>query len=180
MASKEVKVLGIDMGYANFAWCVLSSNQLDQPLAWNVERILRGKRITRNDIFHAIMAWCDRNQDMLNSVDHIVLEEQLQKRFISANAALRGRFHDKNTEVVSASVVAKLFSMTKRQCNNKKQRAIEICRGFNFQFPRVRKGQKLDDMADAALMAVWKMCKLGFIDEEELHQMVRETYYPGK
>lgn len=144
------KVLGIDPGWANFAYCQLGQNWR-QPFVWNVERIMNPP-YSEEALWKAIFAWCQKNEIMLKSSTHIVIERQMEAPFIVIATTIR-TLYPKTTVVVSPKTVGKLFNLPVKRAEKKKA-AVEIVRR-NVSFPEGSQKKK-DDLADAYLLALWK------------------------
>lgn len=147
-------VIGIDMGYANLGVCILDTADLTIPTYWANERIWFGRgKPTENELFWAMHAWCQRHIHLLYDADLIVLERQMQARFKIMNTVIR-TLHPRKTRVVSPNSVTSHFKFTNKR-EIKKAQAVTKCRELfpAFEWP----GGKLDDMADAALLAKYAL-----------------------
>lgn len=144
------RVLGIDPGWANFAYCQLGQNWR-VPIAWSVERIM-SPPYSEENLWKAIFAWCQRNESLLKSSTHIVIERQMEAPFIVIATTIR-TLYPKTTIIANPKTVGKLFGLpTKR--TEKKKAAVELVRK-NVEFPEGSQKKK-DDLADAYLLALWK------------------------
>lgn len=142
-------VIGIDPGYANFAFAVIPLHNVRQIVVWKRERLWSGDgKPSENTLFWAMLAWCRRNTALLEQATAIVIESQMQPRFKIMNTVVRTLYPDK-TLVVHPNVVTAHYDMINVR-STKKQQAICWCR---LLFDRKIPGGKADDMADAALMA---------------------------
>ena len=155
-----MKVLGIDMGYANLAWCIIDTDH-DQhrPTHWKVERILTAKKgnATMDECFDAIVGWVNSHFKLFVGCDAVVLERQMKKRYIVMNTVVRTIFRGK-TYMAAPTTVQKFFGLPRGR-DLKKKAAIELCEEYLDGLPTVK--QKQDDMADAALLALYHLFKCG-------------------
>ncbi len=157
-----MRVLGIDMGYANFAWCLIDTEvSVTRPTHWVVERIwtkpARSKKWkpTNDQLFEAMYSWCDQHDTLLRGVDAILLERQMRDKFIIMNTVIRTRYHGK-IEMLHPSSVARTFHLRTGR-DKKKADAVKICEHNMEGLPKGKR--KRDDMADAALMCLHHLNK---------------------
>lgn len=151
------KVLAIDMGFANLAYCMVGSNARRAPLAWHCERIWDGQgKPTGDNLFWAIHNWVYAHRDLLIEADAIVLERQMQARFKCMNTVVRTLYPFK-TELVSPLTIQRLFKLPKGRDAKKRDAVKQCAKLFDTPIPEI--GFKKDDMADAALMALWWLNK---------------------
>lgn len=146
------RVCAIDAGYRNFAWCVVDGNNWRSPLYWvNEELWPHDFKPNNDDIVQVTVQWCQRNKAMLDQCDHIVLERQMRDRFLVMNAVIHALFFGKVQSVSPQGIGAYYRLPRKRPA--KKHAGVAYARKF-AQFPA---GEKIDDLADAWLMATWKL-----------------------
>jgi hypothetical protein len=157
MNSNEInytRVLAIDVGYRNFAWCVVDSSHWKAPLRlqhedwWGKKR----KKPTRQKLMDLCDDWCNRNAGELKAATWIVLEHQIQKIFIAMNAFLASKYWHK-TRIVSPMTLCGVFDLP-RSREEKKAATVALARHNGVVFPDARKD---DDLADAWLMCMWQM-----------------------
>lgn len=151
------RVCAVDAGTRNFAFCVCDNTTWRKPLVWRKEDLWapevgrRGKP-TLNDVVDITVAWCNRNRELLDSCDVIVLENQMRKPFIVMNTVIHGLFHSK-TKSVHPMTVGSYFGLPKTR-EPKKKATVELCRRYAF-IPE--DGSKPDDLADAWQMCIWEL-----------------------
>jgi len=156
-----MKVLGIDMGYANLAWCIIDTEHNPRrPTHWAVERILSGKG-TMDNCYEAILNWVTRHFKLFLACDAVILERQMKKKFIVMNTVVRTIFRGKSF-MVAPTTVQRFFGLPRGRAF-KKQAAIELCNEQLDGLPQVK--QKQDDLADAALLALYHLYKVSALEK---------------
>lgn len=145
-----MKIVGIDAGYVNFAYCLVDSDEPFRPVTWVNEPLFTGK-FSEERLAREIYAWVTRPgiKAMLDSADAIVLERQMMKRFQAVNHCIRFRYFDKTIEKNPNSVGKDFALPTDRR--SKKKAAVDLV-ACNCALP-IFKGKK-DDLADAYLLAI--------------------------
>lgn len=148
----EMKVVGIDAGYVNFAVCGLDSQNLFRPYYWKNSPLFTGP-FSEERLARAVYEWITdpEVEKLLAEADVIVLERQMQKRFQAVNHCVRFRHFEKTVEV-NPNAVGKFFNLPLDR-KPKKKAAVELV-SSHVVLP-VRKGKK-DDLADAFLLALFK------------------------
>jgi len=151
------RVLAIDAGTRNFAYCVTDNNSWQAPLIWKSEDLWaprpgRSIKPSIEDIVEITHNWCMRNRDMIRSCTLIVLERQMRKSFIVMNTVIQALFYDR-TKVVHPMTVAQVFKLLKTR-NEKKAATVEMCKR-NCVMPVEH--LKQDDLADAWMYCIWGM-----------------------
>lgn len=141
-------VIGIDVGWANLACCVLDANWRS-PVRWTNERILEKGTYTKEKLWSATYQWCLVNQKMLSDASMIVLEEQIEIPFIIMNTVIR-TLHPSLAVVVAPATISAKFGLAKTR-KEKKADAVKLV-GNNLRIPQA---SKKDDLADAYLLAIW-------------------------
>jgi hypothetical protein len=144
--------IGIDIGYANCGVCVLPLDDPRRPLYWARERVFFGKgRPSEDQLWHACYAWCIKNKARLDSAAVIAIESQMRAKFKVMNCVIR-TLHPQTTIVVHPFTLCSYYDLRRRRVE-KKTDAICWCRVcFDVPLPP---DAKQDDMADAALMALY-------------------------
>lgn len=153
--SDYVRVCAIDAGTRNFAYCVVDNFTYDVPLKWVKEDLwkphpTRRAKPTKEQMVALTVTWCRRNKAMLDACDLIVLENQIRTPFIIMNTVIQALYFDK-AQTVSPMTIAAYFNMPKTR-EAKKLAAVRIAKTHCTMQEGV---EKLDDLADAWLMAVW-------------------------
>jgi len=160
------RVCAVDVGYRNFAFCVLDSSGIDTPVEWKHEDLWapkpgrRGKP-NKDDLVEITYAWCVRNRDLLATCDGIILENQMRKGFIVMNTVIRTYFHDK-TRVVHPMTVGSFFKMPKTRVQ-KKEFGVLLAKEH---MPNWNCTTKADDLADAWLMACYGLVQMGALSKK--------------
>lgn len=166
-----MKVLGIDIGYANLAYCMIDTRYHLRPTHWHCERVyFGGGQPTEDQLIAAMMNWCDVNDEMLQSAHAIVLERQLQDKFKLMNCVVQVRYFAKTFVRGACTVGARFGLPTKR--GPKKKAAVALVKKLFTGLP-VR--DKDDDLADAALLALYHLDDLGIMEmphKNALRQMI--------
>lgn len=159
------RVCAVDMGSRNFAWCVVENTAWREPLQWNLEDLWgrRHAKASRDDLFAVALAWAQRNETLLRTCDAIVLERQMRIPFIVMNTVLRTFFHPQ-VVMVSPKTVGSFWRLPTDRLR-KKLAGIETVQRHNVLIPPFT---KQDDLADAWLMAVHQMVKMGALNKEQL------------
>ena len=159
-----VRVCAIDAGYRNFAYCVVDNFSWNAPLVWRKEDLwgARKAKPTNRDIITFTRRWCENNREMLSNCDFIVLEKQMRTPFIVMNTVIQAHYFDPS-KVVSPKTFCKYFKLpTKREA--KKQATIELVEKHAIIPERY---EKIDDLADAWMMAVWGLAERGGISKQD-------------
>lgn len=151
-AAAEVRlltVIGIDAGYANLSMCVLRGSRgvgVPHVLSWTNERI--SKAGSEDAVFWATLSWMDKNEEILNAADHIVLERQMRSPFKEMNWMFRTRYSHKVTLVYPRTLSSK-YSLSMKRAEKKR----DTIKWVNNNIGAIAKGVKSDDLADSALLA---------------------------
>lgn len=149
--------IGIDIGYANCGVCVLPLDDPTRPLYWARERVFHGRgRPTEEQLWRACYVWCMKNKARFDSAAVIAIESQIQAKFKVMNCVIR-TLYAQTTIMVHPFTLCSYFDL-RRQRAGKKDDAICWCR-VSFAVPLPADG-KQDDMADAALMALYAVEKM--------------------
>ncbi len=163
-------VCAIDVGYRNMAFCVVDNNNWRKPLVWQKVDLwapAAGRRgvPTKDDVLRITHDWCRANWKLLRACDAIVLENQLRTPFIIMNTVIQALFLSRTT-VVHPMTVASFFKLPKTRAEKKVAGILAV--GAYAEIDT--KSGKVDDLADAWLMATWKLVQLGAISVKELDQ----------
>lgn len=163
------RVLAIDAGTRNFAYALLDTLNWREPLVWKKVDLWapepgRSRKPSKQDMVDMTIAWIRDNEALFNNTDLVVLEAQIRTPFIIMNAVLQTHCYDK-CRVVSPMTVAAYFKMPKTR-ELKKAAGIAIVKQFS-KFDGTSHA-KLDDLADAWLMAAWGLVECGGLSGKEL------------
>ena len=161
-------VVAIDAGYRNFAVCAADNTDWQQPRTWYTEDLWKkrpGRRTEpdKNDCVEIALLWCKRNKRILDAADAIVLENQMRTPYIIINATIQALYFAKCTVVHPMSVAA--FWQLPKTRELKKAAGVAVVQANGAVLSRANEG-KLDDMADAWLMAVYFLVELGAVRED--------------
>jgi len=151
MESRPTIVVGIDAGYANLAFVVVSTENISRPVFHGRFRILAGKysEVALLDACEEffkrpdIVKWMER-------ADQIMLEYQKDRKFHTVNMFAKVKYFNK-TSIVHPNTVGAHFKLAKDR-KEKKKDAVAL-----FQSNTVigsEKGKK-DDLADAYLLTIY-------------------------
>ncbi len=153
------RVCAIDAGTRNFAFCFMDNLDWRQPVNWRKQDLWapmpkRATKPTLQDVIYITYTWCMQNKTQLDECDSIVLETQLRKPFIVMNTVIQTLFYNK-TVVVSPMTIAAYFKLPKTR-DAKKAAGVALVQRY-----AVLHGDKIDDLADAWMMAAWQMINVG-------------------
>lgn len=163
-------VVAIDVGYRNFAVCAVDTHHWDDPHHFVAEdlwprRVDRKVVPTRDDCVEIALLWMQRNRALLQAADAIVLESQMRVPFVIMNTVIQAAYFDK-THVVHPQTVGAFWRLPRTR---ELKKAAGVRTALLNDVPLVRaNGGKLDDMADAWLMAVYWLVQIGALGEEQL------------
>jgi len=147
-----MRILGIDAGYANLAYCEIDTDDHRHPIIWNCCRILEGK-YSEKAFFDAVYRWAtgELMYRLFQRVDRIVLERQMTPKFAVINVVIRTLYFAKCVEHNPQTVGA--YFRLPRDRTSKKKAAITLV-SRNAALPAAK---KKDDLADAYLLAIYEM-----------------------
>ncbi len=162
-----LRVCAIDAGTRNFAFCIVDSVNWRQPLHWQKVDLWApqvGRRLTptKDDIVCITREWCRTNWSILRECDHIVLENQLRTPFIIMNTVIQTLFFN-TCSVIHPMTVAAFFKLPKTRAEKKLAGVAVVGRYTQID----KKLGKVDDLADAWLMAVHKLQAENGISKKE-------------
>ena len=161
---EDRRVLAIDAGTRNFAYCVVDPVTWREPVVWYKEDLwTKGGKPSKEQVIEITHAWCRRNKALVDSCDLVVLEQQLRTTFIVQNAVIHALFFDKVTSV-SPMTVGSFFHLPKTR-EHKKAATVALCQRNATMAAEV---EKLDDLADAWMMAVWGLIKTNGLSIKQL------------
>lgn len=147
------RVCAIDVGYRNFAYCIVDTNNWREPLYWrNFELWPHDFKPNLDDIVGVTVTWCRQNKGMLDACDTIVLERQMRDRFQVMNAVIHALFFGK-VRTVNPQSLGAYYRLPKKRAA-KKVGGVDYAKRNGVLFPVA---DKLDDYADAWLMATWQL-----------------------
>ncbi len=163
------RVCAIDVGYRNFAYCVVDNLNWKTPVhignidLWSDEPNRR-RQPTKEDCVEITVKWIAANKAMLKDCDVIILENQLRTSFIIMNAVIHALCFSK-TKVIHPMTVASFWKLPKTRIK-KKPAGVAVAQANGVVFGK--KHYKLDDLADAWLMAVHALVLRKAISAKEL------------
>lgn len=156
-----MKILGIDPGYRNFAYCLVNSHEWHRPEKWGRTELFSGP-CTDEKLVTGTASWCTRNAPMLEEADHIVIEYQKEKAMAIIATVIRAQYMHKTSWIHPATVGA-FFHLPRERAEKKK--AAVVCSKANVgHFPKCP--GKADDMADAYLLAMHRIFNEEFVSQE--------------
>lgn len=167
-------VCAIDVGYRNFAYCFVNPSNWRQPLQWAHEDLWapqpgRRQRPQEQDLVQIMWEWCQRHRLMLEQCDCIVLERQMRTNFKLMNTVVQALFYGKVVQV-HPMTVGTFWNLPKTR-DAKKAAGINVVTHNGARFPN---GRKLDDMADAWLMALYQMVQYDVVKRNELYFLPKQ------
>jgi hypothetical protein len=153
-----MRILAIDPGLRNLAFCMLDSH--GRIVKMGREDIFQGREISVSGAYEAIAGWCDRNRELLDSADKVVIERQFCNEKFSLSACLlivqttlQANTHGKFVLVHAMSVKRHFGIPVGKHHFNKREatkRAMSMCQDIR------ELGGKVDDIADAFLLAKYQ------------------------
>lgn len=156
-------VLAIDAGSRNFAYAMVDSENWRSAGVFPWERVDlwapkagRRKKPTKQDMIDITVDWLKRNDELVQQADLVVLEQQIRVPYIVQNAVINTYCYDKCRQV-SPMTVAAAFQLPKTRAE-KKEAAVRTTEDF-LRAPLL--GEKVDDLADAYLLALWGLVEVG-------------------
>jgi len=159
------QVLAIDAGTRNFAYCMIDTTNWRKPLLWQHEMLWRGTgKPSRREIVRMTREWAQKHQDDLRRCDVIALERQMRDNFIIMNTVIETLYFDK-TVTYHPTAVGHWWKQPRRR-EEKKAEGIVRVRELSHGFP-VNSG-KIDDLADAWLLAVYALVQSNGLPREAL------------
>lgn len=153
------RVCAVDVGYRNFAWCVMDAHSVAQPIAWHVEDLWPQnnykKRRTPNtrDLVNITTSWITRNRALLDTCTDVVLEVQMRQPFVVMNTTIMALLGTAKVTEVSPMTVRAFFNLPYKR-RDKKAAGIALAK----QHAQLPANEKQDDLADAWMMALHKLC----------------------
>lgn len=157
-----MNVIAIDMGYRNFAFIHVHSDDWRNPIAWCHEDLWYGRKgkPSTKQLLHMAHQWEVRNHLALQNADCIILETQLKKPFALMNTMIASRHWDR-VVYMNPLTVGAFWKLPVRRAQ-KKPAGVARVKQFGIAFPNVK--GKEDDLADAWLMAMKHLHEKGLID----------------
>jgi len=120
--------------------------KLERLSLWN------GRRTPQDqDIIRITRRWCEANHDLLSGAQYIVIEKQLRPLFQTMATVINTLYFDQTVQV-SANTIAAHFELPRKR-KEKKAATIALVEDLGVVFAQ----GKQDDLADAYLMALWKV-----------------------
>lgn len=143
--------VGVDAGSANMAICCIRKDQGKQPYYWKLECLQKGK-VTEEELAQKMHEFLQREHTrmLFEAADVIVLEKQMQSRFKLVNNFIQATYFEK-TRLLHPSKIAGKYKLPKLR-KDKKKAAVAYVRERAI-FPAQKGKKKLDDLADAYLLA---------------------------
>jgi hypothetical protein len=154
------RIVAVDIGYRNLAMCQLNAAEDIISLTVTLTDLTGGGgKPSRRSLFDLTIKWCEQNAAVLESADIIVLETQMRKQFEVMNTIIMARYPHKSVELAPATLCA-VYRMPRKR-DEKKLATQKLVREL---FPQLLESlasqhKKLDDLADAILMAHWAYAK---------------------
>lgn len=157
-----MRVLAIDPGLRNLAFCVLDK-QGDVEVLERVD-IFAGRPIELSGVCDAMVRWVGEHRALLDSADTIVIERQFANRLAVLSACLlivqttvQAMYHAKVVLVPAISVKKRFKTAAGSYTENKKAAVAKARELAGSGKDRARfeaaPGKKLDDIADSFLLA---------------------------
>lgn len=167
MCADYRRVLAIDVGLRNFAYCLVDTQNWREPLVWKHKDLYpahpnRRTKPAEKEYLGIAMKWFNAHSDLFCCVDAVIFEHQLRKPFIIMNTALQALCYSVQQEVHPMTVGA--FWGLPKSREQKKLRGVEVCSAY----ATIPQQQKQDDLADAWLMAVYGLVQAGGLSHNSL------------
>lgn len=153
-----MKVLAIDPGMRNFAWCYM--NEAGDMLSLGREDIYKGEKIEMGPCYKNIHEWCESHHEMLCGADVVLIEKQFCDRKVVLSTCLNTiqtvlMCHTHGKHVLVHAMTVKKFFNTK-STSHRNNKAASVAKALQLYPSLSSSTGKLDDMADAYLL-----CKYG-------------------
>ena len=166
------KIMAIDAGLRNFAYCVVDTQNWREPLVWNLVDLWpphpgKHTKPSNQEILDVTMRWFRKNRQLFEDVDEVIFETQIRKPFIVMNTVLQAMVFDKYKQV-SPMTVGAFWKLPKTR-DAKKRAAIDLVARY-AAIPRSYNA-KQDDLADAWLLAVWGLIEAGGLGKNSVVQI---------
>ena len=162
-----MKVLSLDPGLRNLAWCIV--DETAEILEVGRSDIYNGNKIEIATTFDAIVEWCEKHVYLFESADVVVIEKQFQDNKITLSSCLLivqtvlqtfARARPK-VVVLHAMTIKKFFKTL--QSNHRQNKAASVKCAVALD-PSLRSmcpnGSKIDDICDAYLMCLYTVRNL--------------------
>ena len=153
-----MKVLAIDPGMRNLAWCYMSTT--GEVHSIGRADIYEGSKIEIGPCYGNIHKWCDEHHEMLCDADIVLIEKQFCDRKVILSTCLNTiqttlmcATHGKHV-LVHAMTVKKFFGM--QGGTHRLNKAASVAKATTLYPDITSTPGKLDDVADAYLL-----CKFG-------------------
>lgn len=157
--------MAIDVGYKNFAWCVVDNFSRPAPILHQRQALWHLKRPPQvEEIVDITRAWALAHDVEIAKCDYVVLERQLRPLYIAMNVVLQTMYYDK-VLVVHPSTVGAYWGLPRKR-EEKKKAGVQLVLEAGVPLPK----GKADDLADAWLMAAYQMIGCGVWNKTEFHQ----------
>jgi Holliday junction resolvasome RuvABC endonuclease subunit len=159
-----MKVLGIDPGLRNMAYCFMIDGKIDV-----VDRvdIFDGHEIVVKDTFDRVMKFMDSIENLTREADIVLVEKQFADNKLNLSTCLIviqtvvQTLCRTKCVVVHALAIKRVYNTSMGEYRSNKQaaikKAIEICPEIVAMFPK----KKIDDVSDAFLLAHFGTYHLG-------------------
>jgi len=148
---KGALVVGIDVGYRNLAICALRSNA-PVPELWSVSDIVGREKATRLTLHRAMMKWCKEHEAVLTEASLIVLETQQKALFQNLNTVVMTLYPHK-FRLLHPFTLCAHYQLPRTRAAKKAETTRRVKAAFPGAMPTTQ--TKIDDLADAALFAMW-------------------------
>lgn len=163
-SAKELRVVGIDVGTMNFAWCNLHFiGDKVERVHWEKKALLSHGKDSYEKLYDALEQWW-QDQNCFEGVDWIDVEKQMKKKMIAVEAWIKGR-DPQRVRVVNARVWRNYFGVGTGGYESNKAMSIAVLDPMLKEvFPKER---VLADLAESYLIALHGGMKHGFKGQDE-------------
>ena len=168
-----MKILSLDPGFYNFGWVLLDTNKPSEPLAYDNVIVGNYGTDTKSRI-KELKRLADLFMSLVSNSDTSIIESQFKGHMRNMQIILLSLLSEyENLHVIHPIHVKKFFKFTKKGYRNNKMESAEAATKlapsvFLYWKGRIRdlfpdSNQRIIDVADAYMQAVYYGCSLGHI-----------------
>jgi len=160
-----MRILAVDIGLRNFAWCIMDEHFDVHGLG--KQDLFDGENISMDNVCDAVLRWIRDNEDVHHDCETVVIEKQyftpssraaISTMLLLAQTTLYAAFRGRSVLVPPKAVKGFFGTGTGRHKTNKAAAVRKVNELFGASLldeHRAAAANKLDDLADALLLARW-------------------------